>query len=85
MIQDVESLTVSADDFTRIVASESFISKLGNASMDTLVLSSDTYARYLNADEMTVENHRIFLNDPDRIRDIREGAVVYSDGLGGMG
>lgn len=85
VIQDVESLTVRADDFTRIVASESFISKLGNASMDTLVLSSDTYARYLNADEMTVENHRIFLNDPDRIRDIREGAVVYSDGLGGMG
>ena len=85
VIQDVESLTVSTDDFTRIVASESFISKLGNASMDTLVLSSDTYARYLNADEMTVENHRIFLNDPDRIRDIREGAVVYSDGLGGMG
>ena len=85
VVQDVESLTVRADDFTRIVASESFISKLGNASMDTLVLSSDTYARYLDADEMTVENHRIFLNDPDRIRDIREGAVVYSDGLGGMG
>lgn len=85
VIQDVESLTVSVDDFTRIVASESFISKLGNASMDTLVLSSDTYARYLNADEMTVENHRIFLNEPDRIRDIREGTVVYSDGLGGMG
>ncbi len=83
VVQDVEALTVSADDFSRIVASEDFISKLGNASMDTLVLSSDTYARYLNADEMTVEGGRIFLNDPDRIRDIRAGTVVYSDGLNG--
>ncbi|MBE6585065.1 MAG: hypothetical protein E7645_00900 [Ruminococcaceae bacterium] len=83
--QDVESMTVSADDFSKIVVSEVFISKLGNASMDTLVLSSETYARYLNADEVTVEGGRIFLKDPNRIRDIRAGTVVYSDELGGVG
>ncbi len=84
VVQDVEILTVRADDFSRIVVSEGFISKLGNASMDALRLSSETYARYLNADEMTVENGRIILNEPERIRDVREGTVVYSDGLYGM-
>lgn len=85
VIQDVEKLTVSDEDFSRIVASEGFISKLGTASMDALVLSSDTYALYLAAEDITVSGGRIILNDPDRISEVREGTVVYLDGLSSMG
>lgn len=85
VIQDVEVLTVSEDDFSRIVASESFMASLGTADMDSLILGSATHALYLDAGNFTVSGDRLILADPDRINEIRDGTVVYLDGLSGSG